>query len=325
MRAARLRAPRQWELIDADDKDPQPGSMLVRMEQVALCGSDMPEFHGTPLLYPRPQGGTGHEGLGRVQACPSGSYREGERVLLWGFGREEGLFQEQVLTTDQGLLSLPADGEPEVLLMSQLLGTVLRCFRRLGNVLDLHAVVVGQGPAGLLFDAVLRNLGARTIIGIDPLDYRLEAGRLMGATHTVNPTRDPDLAEAIGDLTGGALADLVVEAVGAETTYGWCADLVRRQGTVIGFGVPDKENHNGVIQLPLLAMQRREVRLVMSVNAGDNPIDDYTNALDWILQGRLDVRPLVSHILPFADIQLAFELAADKPVDARPVKVVLRF
>ena len=63
----------------------------------------------------------------------------------------------------------------------------------------------------------------------------------------------------------------------------------------------------------------------MSVNAGDNPIDDYTNALDWILQGRLDVRPLVSHILPFADIQPAFELAADKPVDARPVKVVLRF
>ena len=114
---------------------------------------------------------------------------------MWGFDREEGLFQEQVLTADRGLLALPADGEPEVLLMSQLLGTVLRCFRRIGNVLDLHAVVVGQGPAGLLFDAVLRNLGARSVIGVDPLDYRLEAGRLMGATHTVNPNRD-DLTQA---------------------------------------------------------------------------------------------------------------------------------
>lgn len=324
MRAARLRAPRQWELIDVDEKTPQPGSMLVRMEHVALCGSDMPEFHGAPLTYPRLQGGTGHEGLGIVQACPSGSYREGERVLLWGFDREEGLFQEQVLTADRGLLALPADGEPEVLLMSQLLGTVLRCFRRIGNVLDLHAVVVGQGPAGLLFDAVLRNLGARTVIGVDPLDYRLEAGRLMGATHTVNPNRD-DLTQAVADITGGGLADLVVEAVGGETTYGLCADLVRRQGTVIGFGVPDKDHHDGITKMPLLAMQRREVRLVMSVNAGDNPIDDYANALDWILQGRLDVRPLVSHILPFEDIQPAFELAADKPIDARPVKVVLRF
>ena len=146
----------------------------------------------------------------------------------------------------------------------------------------------------------------------------------MGATHTVNPTRD-DFATAVSDITGGALADLVVEAVGAERTYGWCADLIRRQGTVIGFGVPDKDNHDGMARLPLLAMQRREVRLVMSVNAGDNPIDDYANALDWILQGRLDVRPLVTHVLPFDDIQPAFELAADKPVGARPVKVVLRF
>ena len=324
MRAARLRAPRQWELIDADSESPARGNMLVRMEQVAICGSDMPEFIGAPLDYPRPPGGTGHEGIGRVAYCPAGTYAEGDRVLLWGFARDQGLFQEEVLTADRGLLKLPADAEPEIILLSQLLGTVLRCFRKLGNVLNLHTVVVGQGPAGLLFNAALRNLGARTIVGIDPIEYRLNVGETLGATHTINPERD-DGAAAVRDITSGAMADVVVEAVGAGETYGLCVDLARRHGTVIGFGVPDKDSHDGVVALPLLKMQRQELRLVTSVNAGDNPIDDYANALDWILQGRLDVRPLISHILSFENIQPAFELALDKPIEARPVKVILRF
>ena len=48
-------------------------------------------------------------------------------------------------------------------------------------------------------------------------------------------------------------------------------------------------------------------------------------ALDWIVQERLDVSPLVSHVLPFAEIQRGFELAVDKPVAEEALKVVLEF
>ena len=171
---------------------------------------------------------------------------------------------------------------------------------------------------------MLRNLGARDIVAVEPLDWRREFASRMGATHTIDPTA-VDPVEAVGEITGGAMADLVVEAVGGAETYAAAAVLCRRGGAVIGFGVPDKQVSGGVLDLPLLEMQRREINLVMTLNAGDQPYDDYANALAWIEEGRLDLSGLVSHVLPFAEIQRAFELAADRPAPERPAKIVLSF
>ena len=57
----------------------------------------------------------------------------------------------------------------------------------------------------------------------------------------------------------------------------------------------------------------------------NNPFDDYALALDWITQQRLDVEPLVSHILPFEQIQRGFQLAVDKPPADETLKVILQF
>jgi L-iditol 2-dehydrogenase len=324
LKAARLRDVRDWEIVDIDVPVPRAGQMLVRLEQVAVCGSDVPEYLGVHPGFPKPTGGTGHEGIGRVVSCPSGTYADGERVLLWGFDRDHGLFQESVLTCDEGLLRLPGDALPERVLMTQLLGTVIRPFRKIGNIIHRRTVVIGLGPTGQLFTAVLRNLGARDIVGIDPLAWRRDMARQMGATEVIDPGAS-DPVEGVDKITGGAMADIVVEAVGDGDTYATAVALCRRGGTVIGFGVPDKEVPDGVVDLPLLTMLRQEINLVMTVNAGANPYDDYAAALDWIEQGRIDVMGLITHTLPFAQIQRAFELFAHRPGAERPIKVVLQY
>ena len=108
MKAAQLVAPHNWELIDLEKPQATGDHLLVRMEHVAICGSDKPPFVGVHDTYPLAPGATGHEGMGIVEACPSGRYQEGDRVLLWGFDR--GLFQEYVLATDSGgCIKLPTD------------------------------------------------------------------------------------------------------------------------------------------------------------------------------------------------------------------------
>ena len=87
MRSARLVAPRRWELLDLPIPEPTPGTMLVHLERTAVCGSDKPAYVGLHGDYPLAPGSTGHEGMGLVEACPSGRYRQGERVLLYGFDR----------------------------------------------------------------------------------------------------------------------------------------------------------------------------------------------------------------------------------------------
>jgi threonine dehydrogenase-like Zn-dependent dehydrogenase len=321
MRAAQLVAPRQWELIEIDKPQPAVGQMLVRLERVAVCGSDQPPFSGMHEHYPQSPGDTGHEGLGLVETCPSGHYREGERVLLWGFDR--GLFQEYVLARDEGgCIRLPTDLPEEKALMSQLLGTVIHSFYKLGNIIDQDVVVLGQGPVGLLFDAVLRNLGARRIIAIDKLAYRLEVGRQMGATHVVDSAAQDPVA-AVAEITGGAMADLVVEAVGITQTLNLVPALARRNGQAICFGVPNKDHREGLLSIKMLDMLRQELRLTFSV--GPNPDRDYRPALDWIVQGRIDPTPIISHVLPFDQIQQAFTMAFDDPEPQQALKIVLKF
>jgi 2-desacetyl-2-hydroxyethyl bacteriochlorophyllide A dehydrogenase len=320
MRAARLVAPRRWEIVDTPEPQAAPGRMLVRLQRSAVCGTDRPFYEGVGVSYPLSLGDPGHEAMGVVESCPSGEYQKGDLVLLWGFDR--GLYQEYTLAPTRGCIHLPADLEPEVALMSQVLGTVVHCFYKLGNLIGEKAVVLGQGAVGLLFDAVLRNLGASQIIAVDPLAYRLEVGRRMGATHVVDPSRQ-DVEAVVREITGGDMADLVVEAVGRESTLNQCSRLVRRGGSAVYFGVPNKENPEGLMSLRFMEMFTREVRLITSV--GPDPFRDYAVALDWIAQGRLDVRPLITHVLPFAQIQEGFAMAFDEPEKHRTVKVVLTF
>ena len=87
MKAAQLVAPRRWEIIEVEKPEATDNLMLVRMERVAVCGTDKPAFFGIPPTYPLPPGSTGHEGLGIVETCSSGPFQEGDRVLLWGFDR----------------------------------------------------------------------------------------------------------------------------------------------------------------------------------------------------------------------------------------------
>lgn len=320
MKAAQLVAPRQWEIIEVNRPEATRGTMLVRMEKVGICGSDKSSFCGLYPKYPLNPGSTGHEGVGTVVDCPSGKLEAGDRIILSHF--HQALFQEYVLADDEGCVRLPTGFDADVGLMSQLLGTVIHCFLKLGNVIDQDVVVLGQGPVGQLFNATLRNLGARRIIAVDPLVHRLEVSPQMGATHVINPNEE-DVLGRIKALTGERLADIAVEAIGGQETFDTCTSLLRRQGTMIYFGVPDKINVEGVMQVRFLDLFVKEIKLVTSV--GPDPERDYAVALNWIAQGRLDPRRIITHNLSFEQIQEGFEIAYEQPAQYRSIKVLLKF
>ena len=320
MRSARLVAPRRWELLEQEIPEPGDGNMLVRLRRTAICGTDKPSWAGLAGDYPLAPGTSGHEAMGTVAACPSGRYAEGEQVLLYGFDRP--LYQEYCLATDSGgCIRLPAGAEPEVVLMSQLFGTVLHAFYKLGNLIGQDVVVLGQGPVGQLFNAALRNLGARRIVAVDPLAHRRELAPRMGATHALAP--GGDLRDQVLAVTDGEPPHMVVEAVGMEATFHQAAALVRRGGTILYFGVPNKDPGRGVMSLHFLGMFGNETRIVTTV--GPDPHADYATALQWITEGRIDVRPMITHVLPFERIQKAFEMAFEDPAAHGAVKVVLSF
>ena len=74
MRAARLIAPKRWEIAEVERPEPTRDMMLVRLERAGICGTDKPAFCGVGTSYPMEVGQTGHEGLGIVEACPTDAF-----------------------------------------------------------------------------------------------------------------------------------------------------------------------------------------------------------------------------------------------------------
>ena len=320
MKAAQIVAPRQIEMIDIDkpdiSSDPE-GAVLIKNHMNAICGTDMPSFvmEHPADAYPLSPGMTIHECIGEVAASKSDRFKEGDAVLALP-GRPGGL-AEYFVASEAVTVPLVDFERKDCILMSQPLGTVIWACSKLGNLLNQDVVVMGQGPMGLLFTHLVSNLGAKTVIATDLVDFRLEAAKQMRATHTINAA-EVDPVTAVEQITDGRMADLVFEVVGHQTeTINQCMDMVKRDGTILAFGVPDEPTY----PFGFGDLFRKNIRLIGSV--GPDAQNNFPLAMDMIAQGRIDVSPMITHRLPFTEVQRGFELSLYKKDEA--IKIVLEY
>lgn len=320
MKAAQIVAARRFEIVDVERpgiKQQPPGSVLVKTQCSALCGSDMPPFaQDRPTSdYPLPAGLSMHECIGVIAETSSARFNEGDAVLA--IPRDRNGLAEYFISSENLTVALPNGENSEQMVLAQPLGTVIWACRKLGNLINHDVVLVGQGPMGLLIARMLSNLGAKSIIAADAVEYRLRAAEKMGATHTVN-VADTDLKVAVEEITKGAMADLVVEVVGHQMdTINTCLRLVKRNGTVLAFGVPDEKIYN----IRYSDFFRRNVTFIGSV--GLDVQNDVPLAMDMLRQGRIDVSPMITHHLPFTDAQRGFELSLHKKDGA--IKIIFDY
>lgn len=183
------------------------------------------------------------------------------------------------------------------------------------------AVVLGAGPAGLLFVQVLRAVLRfdGPILVSDPCEEKRERARAFGAE-----AHAPDeLLDALLERSGGRRAELVVEASGAGSAFAALPGLMRKQATVLLYGI----GHGGASLELLNPVQWREAVLVTSVGASGGFDEDgrpsvYRAALGLLERGTISVRALVTHTYAgLADVPRAF---GSDPALSSYVKGVVR-
>ena len=320
MKAGQIVAPHHIEIVDIDKPnlaDFPDGTVMIKTLHSAICGSDMPSFvleHPSDR-YPFGPGLSIHEAIGVITDSKSEKFNVGDEVLA--LPRHIGGCSEYFLSHESATLLLVEYHRKDCILMSQPLGTVVWACRKLDNLLDLDTVVIGQGPMGLLIAHMLSNLGAKTVITTDLVDFRLEVSKQMRATHTINCANE-DLVAAVKEITDGRMADLVIEVVGHQTeTINTCLRLLKRGATLLAFGVPDDEVYN----FNFSEFFRNNIRFIGSV--GPDVLNDFPLAMDMIAQERIDVSPIITHHLPFTEAQKGFEMALHKKDEA--IKIVFDY
>lgn len=296
-----------------------PGHALVRPMLEALCGSDVRTiYHAPPHDYPFPPSVGGHEIIGAVEAvdAPNSDIRPGD-IALTLVEHDAGM-SEYVLTAVENVLVLPGGRPLEHMLMAQQLGTVIYACKHLPNIVGKDVVVIGQGSAGLFFDAMLRRLGASRVIALDVIQPRVEAALKFEATHAVNNARS-DALQAVEEITEGKLADLVVEAAGEAETINLAPSLVKQGGHIHFFGIPRGSRR---FEFDFWTLFLKFCHTTSSGHTISEPGRSSSRmALDLIAGGEIDVSPMPTHRLPFERVFEGYELARTRRDGA--IKVII--
>ncbi len=322
MKAARISAPKTWEIMDVDAPAIEDGQCLIKLERWSVCGSDIRHGYGDVYPeedYPMRVGGPCHECAGTIVESRNDRFREGQRVIvLPGVDGNGGLVEYMASTPDR-MVALPDEGSLDEWVMCQPSGTVLYSCQQMDTILGKRVLIFGQGSIGLSFTAITARSGARQVIAVDLEDYRLEYSKRFGATHTINPTRD-NLDEAIAEITGGRGAEISVEAAGYPDTLNNVFKHVSKFGRCIIFGLIGGTEEMTPLHFRQFFGNTPTIVPTAGAASGD-AVGHIERMVELKEHGWWDPGEMVTHRMGFDDVKAAYDMYENR--DDQVVKVAL--
>lgn len=299
-----------------------PDDVLIRVEAVAICGTDVRAL-ADPPAYDFVDGiVVGHEACGIVEAigahvtncqvgdkvvvhpniwcgkCPA--CREGRINLCENFrhigDRIDGAMAEYLCIEERMVYKIRNDVPSHIAALAEPLACVLNGTTSAKAHPGDTVVVLGGGPIGQIFAMLYRASGADVILS-EPSAYRRELAHTLGIAHTVNPFEE-DLNAAVRRLSPGG-ADIVVDALG--TMLATAIGIARKGGHITAFGT----NQTAKVEIPQYQITEKELTIQGTyITKGTMPL-----AVRIIENGLIPIDKLVTHRLPLEQLMEGIALS----------------
>jgi threonine dehydrogenase-like Zn-dependent dehydrogenase len=307
MKAAVLVGPSRFRIEDVPRPEPGRGEVRVRLEGCGVCASNVTPWEGPDWMrFPTEPGGLGHEGWGVIDAAGP-EVRElsvGQRVATLS----QHSYAEFDLADAGAVVSLPGemDGRP---FPGEPLGCAMNILARSGIEPGQTVAIVGIGFLGAVLTQLATNAGAR-VIAISRRRWALEMARRMGAAEAIVMDDHWRIIETVREMTGGALCERVIEAVGKQWPLDLAGEITRERGRLVIAGY----HQDGPRQVN---MQMWHWRGLDVVNAHERDpavsADGVRAAVRAVVAGELDPGPLFTHRYPLSRLDEALGATRDRP------------
>lgn len=334
MRAVVLKSIEQFEMQDRERPTPTDDEILVSVQDVGICGSDIHYYnHGRigdyvvedPLIL-------GHESAGKVvevgttvdglepgdrvalepgvpcrrcSHCKQGDYHLCESVTFMATPPHDGAFTDYVAWPADFAYKLPDEVSTREGALCEPLSVGIHACRR-GDVSTGDSVLItGAGPIGLLTMEAARAAGATDIIITDVVESKLSFASDRGADQTIDVTEE-NLETTVDKHTDGAGVDVVVEASGAKPSIKSTLDAVRRGGTIVFVGLASEAE----VPLDVLEIIDNE----LDIHGSFRYKNTYQAAVDLLADGAVDVEGIIDFESPLEDLDEAFRRSMEPDV-----------
>jgi len=333
MKAVALTGPGQVHLIDILEPERHAGDLLLRVEMVGLCGTDLNSYRGkNPLVtYPRVIGheiaATVLEGSTAVPVgtrvtvspytnCGQCAACRRDRVNACEFNQTFGVQRDGAMTE---LLTVPeAKVYPSSLSLKELclvepLTVGVHAVSRARVTKQDTVAIYGCGGVGLGAIAGSAFRGARTI-AIDLDDEKLETARAAGATHLIHSRRD-SVQDRLREITNGFGPDVIIEAIGLPETFRAAVEQVAFTGRVIYIGYAKE---------PVSYETRLFVQKELDIMGSRNALpEDFREMISILESGSFPVEQAVSAIVPLQEAPAALERWSESPASFTKIMVAI--
>lgn len=330
MKAVQLNKEQKFEFVDIEQAELGAKDVRLKVHATGICGSDTHKI-ATGWKYALPAV-MGHEFAGEIIEigeevtdrkigdrvvgmplipcreclyCEQGHYGMCEDYKMigthFGGGFGENLVLPAINTLDIG------DMDYEQAALIEPVAVAMHAVLNIGVELGDTAVVLGSGSIGLFAMKCLELAGAKEIIAVDINNKTLEFVKGQGATKTINSIEE-DLEAKVMEYTNGLGADIVLECAGSKITQEQALLLAKKHGKIgyVGIAYADVMMHERAFE----NIFRREYTLKGFWNSYSAPFPGraWTNVIDFVNNGRLNLDGIISHRYALNQTAEAFDM-----------------
>ncbi|MCR5316512.1 MAG: zinc-binding alcohol dehydrogenase family protein [Bacteroidaceae bacterium] len=313
MKAIQISHNQEYNVIELErPAAPQAGEVLLKIQYVGFCGSDINTFMGRNSMALNPVI-PGHEigavieavgegvpetlkpgmvvtcnpytNCGHCASCRNGRVNACQHNETLGVQRN-GAMREYIVLPWQKII--PAgDLSTKTCALIEPMSVGFHAVNR-GQVTDIDVVmVIGCGMVGL--GAIVRAaLRGATVIAADIDDEKLALAKQLGAAYAIN-TKTEDVHQRLSELTEGFGPDVVIEAVGAVPTYQMAVNEVAFTGRVVCIGYAKSE-----VLLQTKFFVQKELDIRGSRNAMPN---DFRAVIHYLERGTCPTDELITKVI----------------------------
>ena len=225
------------------------------------------------------------------------------------FPHIQGAFRERLIAEDYQCVV--ADGlTPEEAAMAEPLAVCLHAIKQAGDIFGKKVLIIGSGPIGTLGVLSARRAGAEEILVTDISDKALEFSNLVGADKVINTSKNYPQIEKF--QVGKGYFDLAIECSGSASGINDAIKCLKPKGTLIQLGL------GGDILMPLVSVTTKELNIKGSFRFHS----EFELAVKMMKKKLIDVKPLITHSIPFQNAEQGFKIAMDEKENSMKVQLI---